>query len=149
MSQESSERAERKEARDVASKFKALSSIELFGHLDEGERQALAQSARRTPFGRAEVITRQGAKANWLYVLVKGEVEVRVTATDGEAERRVSVLAAPSFFGVMALMTVQCFSKVPTSAKERMWNSNRKGTIPRLSTFPTSCGKTFQIGGSA
>lgn len=107
MSQDSSERAERKEARDVAGKFKALSSIELFGHLDESERQALAHTARRTPFGRAEVITRQGAKANWLYVLTKGEVEVRVTSSDGDAERRVAVLAAPSFFGEMALMTGQ------------------------------------------
>ncbi len=105
MSQETSERSERKEARDAANKFKALSSIELFGHLDDGERRALAHTARRTPFGRAEVITRQGATANWLYVLVKGEVDVRVASGDGE--RRVAVLSAPSFFGEMALMTGQ------------------------------------------
>jgi CRP-like cAMP-binding protein/small-conductance mechanosensitive channel len=105
MSQESSERSERKEARDVDAKLKVLSDIELFRHLDQDERRALAGTARRTPFGRAEVITRQGAKANWLYVLSKGEVEVRVATAEGE--RRVAVLTAPSFFGEMALMTGQ------------------------------------------
>ena len=105
MSEETSERSERKEARDVESKFKALSSVELFGHLDEEERRVLAQTARRTPFSRAELITRQGAAANWLYVLTKGEVEVRVALAEGD--RRVAVLSAPSFFGEMALMTGQ------------------------------------------
>jgi CRP-like cAMP-binding protein len=105
LTDETSERSERKEARDVESKLRAFSSIALFGHLDDGERQALAQAARRTPFGRAEVITRQGAKANWLYVLSKGEVEVRIASPEGD--RRVAVLKAPSFFGEMALMTGQ------------------------------------------
>ncbi len=105
ISEETSERAAGKEARDVDSKFRALSSIELFGHLDDAERRALAHTARRTPFGRAEVITRQGAKANWLYVLSKGDVEVRVATAEGD--KRVAVLKAPSFFGEMALMTGQ------------------------------------------
>lgn len=105
MSEETSEREERKVARDLDTRFKALSEVEIFGHLDENERRALAATARRTPFGRSEVVTRQGAKANWLYVLTKGEVEVRVAS--GEDERRVAVLQAPSFFGEMALMTGQ------------------------------------------
>ncbi len=105
ISEETSERAASKEARDDAGKFRALSGIELFGHLDDDERRALAHTARRTPFGRAEVITRQGAKANWLYVLSKGDVEVRVATP--EADKRVAVLKAPSFFGEMALMTGQ------------------------------------------
>jgi small-conductance mechanosensitive channel/CRP-like cAMP-binding protein len=105
LSHESSERHERKEAREVEDKLRALSSIELFQHLDDAERRALAQAARRTPFGRAEVITRQGATANWLYVLSKGEVDVRIASLEGD--RRVAVLTAPSFFGEMALMTGQ------------------------------------------
>ena len=105
MTDETSERVARKQQREVESKMRMLSSIELFGHLDETERRALAQTARRTPFGRAEVITRQGAKANWLYVLSKGEVEVRIASHEGD--RRVAVLKAPSFFGEMALMTGQ------------------------------------------
>lgn len=106
LSNDDTAHAERKEARDVENKFQALSSIELFRHLDDSERRALAQTARRTPFARAEVITRQGAKANWLYVLSKGDVEVRVTS-NGDVDRRVAILHSPSFFGEMALMTGQ------------------------------------------
>jgi len=105
LSEDSKERLERKAARDVENKFQALSSIELFRALDETERRALAQAARWTPFARTEVITRQGAKANWLYVLSKGDVEVKLSSGDGE--RRVAELHAPSFFGEMALMTGQ------------------------------------------
>jgi CRP-like cAMP-binding protein len=105
LNEESSDRLERKEARDVDSKLRSLSNIDLFSHLDDAERQELARTARRTPFGRAEVITRQGAQANWLYVLSKGEVEVRIATPEGD--RRVAVLKAPSFFGEMALMTGQ------------------------------------------
>lgn len=110
LSNDDTAHAERKEARDVENKYQALSNIELFRHLDDSERRVLAQTARRTPFARAEVITRQGAKANWLYVLSKGDVEVRVGSGNGNGngdDRRVAVLHAPSFFGEMALMTGQ------------------------------------------
>ena len=105
LSQEDSARAERKAQRSAQSKLRSLDAVALFEHLDDAERKALAQTARRTPFGRAEVITRQGAKANWLYVLSKGEVEVRIASPEGD--KRVAVLKAPSFFGEMALMTGQ------------------------------------------
>lgn len=105
LSQDDSERAQRKEERAVETKLHSLDDIELFQHLDDGERRSLARAARLTPFGRSEVITRQGAQANWLYVLVKGEVEVRIASREGD--RRVVVLKAPNFFGEMALMTGQ------------------------------------------
>jgi CRP-like cAMP-binding protein len=105
ISQDDSAHQERKALRATESKLRSLEAIELFKHLDDDERRAIAETARRTPFGRAEVITRQGAKANWLYVLAKGDVEVRVSTSEGE--RRVAVLHAPSFFGEMALMTGQ------------------------------------------
>ncbi|HTU61463.1 MAG TPA: cyclic nucleotide-binding domain-containing protein, partial [Polyangiales bacterium] len=81
----------------------ALRQVELFSRLSDEELQSLAESARLTPFVRDEIITRQGATAHWLYVLVKGEVEVRIRAED--QDRRVARLSAPSIFGEMALMT--------------------------------------------
>ena len=105
ISQDDSAHQERKAMRAAESKLRSLEGVELVKHLDDEERRAIAQTARRTPFGRAEVITRQGAKANWLYVLAKGDVEVRVSTSEGE--RRVAELHAPSFFGEMALMTGQ------------------------------------------
>jgi small-conductance mechanosensitive channel/CRP-like cAMP-binding protein len=105
LSQDDTEHAERKAQRAVEATLRSLEGVELFQHLDDDERRAIAQTARRTPFGRSEVITRQGATANWLYVLAKGNVEVRISSAEGD--KRVAVLHAPSFFGEMALMTGQ------------------------------------------
>jgi small-conductance mechanosensitive channel len=82
----------------------SLRGVELFSRLSDEELSLLAESASYAPFVRGEVVTRQGAKAHFLYVLVKGEVEVRV-ATEGGEERRVASVSAPGFFGEMALMT--------------------------------------------
>ncbi|MEP7053245.1 MAG: mechanosensitive ion channel family protein [Pseudomonadota bacterium] len=100
------EHRDRKRTRELESRLRALSAIDLFVTLSEDEQRALASSARLAPFSAREVITHQGATAHWLYVLLKGKALVRV-ATDGGEARQVAVLEAPSFFGEMALMTGQ------------------------------------------
>jgi CRP-like cAMP-binding protein/small-conductance mechanosensitive channel len=104
LSQDDTEHAERKRSREHLRRLSSLESVELFKHLAEEERAKIADTARSAPFSAGEVITRQGAAANWLYVLIKGRVEVRLTGSGGE-EKKVAELAAPSFFGEMALMT--------------------------------------------
>jgi CRP-like cAMP-binding protein len=79
--------------------------VDLFSRLSPEERTAVAESAKIAPFARGEVITRQGMAAHWLYILTRGQAEVRVRVD--EEERNVATLAAPSFFGEMALMTGQ------------------------------------------
>jgi CRP-like cAMP-binding protein len=83
---------------------RVLRDVELFSRLSDEEVSMLAESAKLAPFVRGELVMRQGSKAHWLYVLHKGDVEIRVTGDDGQ-ERRVAVVSAPSFFGEMALMT--------------------------------------------
>ena len=97
--------AERKRSRERDSKRQALASVDIFSRLADEELETLAGSARVAPFAPGEVITRQGAKAHWLYILTKGRAEVRVRS-DGD-DRTVAMLEAPSFFGEMALMTGQ------------------------------------------
>jgi len=97
-------KAERRLQKAQSAIVNALRGVELFSRLADGELMRLAESAKLTPFVRGEVATRQGATAHWLYVLSKGEVEVRVASEDGD-ERRVAMLKAPAFFGEMALMT--------------------------------------------
>ena len=106
VSQDDSEHRDRKQSRELDSRMTALDAIELFANLSEDERRLLAASARLAPFSPREVITRQGAAAHWLYVLLKGSAAVRVASADGE-DRQVAVLEAPNFFGEMALMTGQ------------------------------------------
>jgi small-conductance mechanosensitive channel/CRP-like cAMP-binding protein len=106
VSQDDTQHREQKQQKELDMRIKALAAIDLFGNLSPDEQRTLATSARLAPFAPREVITRQGAQAHWLYVLLKGRAAVRVATEDGD-ERQVAILEAPSFFGEMALMTGQ------------------------------------------
>jgi small-conductance mechanosensitive channel/CRP-like cAMP-binding protein len=106
VSQDDTQRREQKKQHELDARMQALAAIDLFSHLSSDEQRILANSARLAPFAPHEVITRQGAVAHWLYVLLKGRAVVRVATDEGE-DRQVAVLEAPNFFGEMALMTGQ------------------------------------------
>lgn len=106
VSHDNPEHDARKEAREIAAKRAALESVDLFARLSDEEKDALSRSAKLAPFGQGELITRQGATAQWLYVLISGRAEVRVRG-NGHEDLPVATLEAPSFFGEMALMTGQ------------------------------------------
>jgi len=50
-------------------------------------------------------MTRQGAEAHWLYLIHKGDAEVRVSVDGGKTSERVAIIHAGDFFGEMGLMT--------------------------------------------
>jgi small-conductance mechanosensitive channel/CRP-like cAMP-binding protein len=106
VSQDDTQHREQKKQRELDSRTRALAAIDLFSQLSPEEQRTLAASAQLAPFAAHEIITRQGAAAHWLYVLLKGRAIVRVATDEGE-ERQVAILEAPSFFGEMALMTGQ------------------------------------------
>ncbi len=97
------ERAEAKREEDFARRMKALEGVDLFRTISDEDRLALADSLHRAPFAQGETLTREGAKAHHLYIIVKGEVSVRVGGI-GE-ENQVARLNAGHFFGEMALLT--------------------------------------------
>jgi small-conductance mechanosensitive channel len=104
VSHDDPEHRERKQAREIAHRVAALEQIEMLSSLSSDERLQLANFMRLAPFGRGEVITRQNATAHWLYVLTKGEVEVKVRAENG-AEKLVTRMCAPNVFGEMGVVT--------------------------------------------
>ena len=104
VSQDDPEHARRKREREAEFRMKAIESVDLFSRLSRDEKTRLADSARVVPFSTGEVMTRQGAAGHCLYILTRGEAEVRVAHTDG-TESKVAELQAPTFFGEMALMT--------------------------------------------
>ena len=101
---ETEERERTRRARDIEARVAALRGVDLFGSLSAQELQGLAAHLVHAPFAAGDVITRQGALAHWLYILLEGEVEVWVDAADGP-RRLVAGLAAGSVFGEMGMMT--------------------------------------------
>ena len=95
---------ERKVQRELQHRMEVLQHIEMFAGLSHDDRQRLAEGMQPAPFGRAEIITRQDSVAHWLYVLTKGECEVRVRGEAG-GEKLVARLSAPNVFGEMGVMT--------------------------------------------
>jgi small-conductance mechanosensitive channel len=104
ITEDDARRRERKLHEEIEARVQTLSGVELFHSLTDEERQQLASALSVAPFARGEAITRQGAEAHWLYIMTKGEAEVRV-AIDGNLSRKVATLREGDFFGEMGLMT--------------------------------------------
>lgn len=101
---DSSEKRERKEKREIDKRMHALKNVGFLQPLTDEELMNVAAALRYAPFAPGETITKQGAVAHFLYILAEGAVEVRVSV-DGADSRTVTTLMAPTFFGEMGLMT--------------------------------------------
>ncbi|HEX4340422.1 MAG TPA: mechanosensitive ion channel family protein [Polyangiaceae bacterium] len=104
VTEESSERKQEKSRVDQEQRLDALRHVSIFSGLSDEERALLADHLHRAPFAPKESITRQGAIAHWLYIIMTGEASVRV-AVDGGREQEVARLGAGDFFGEMSLLT--------------------------------------------
>jgi CRP-like cAMP-binding protein len=92
-------------ARHRAARARILTQVELFQPLTDAERARLADHLVYAPFAKGETITRQGAVAHWLYILVGGRAEIRAKLEEEAKWRLVATLAAPAVFGEMGLFT--------------------------------------------
>ncbi|HEY7117269.1 MAG TPA: cyclic nucleotide-binding domain-containing protein [Tepidisphaeraceae bacterium] len=105
LTEEDGSRRDRKEGEETGRRVSALRGVELFAPLTDEERRQLAARLRMAPFVRGETIMRQGSRGDWLYILARGEAEVRVASDDGRSSRNVATLKSGDFFGEMGLMT--------------------------------------------
>lgn len=110
-------REARLRAEQLAARVRALQGVELFAQLTAPELETLAGHLVRTPFAAGSVITRQGAVAHWLYLLIAGEAEVWHEAGGG-ARQRVALLTPGTVFGEMGLMTGEPRSATVTARSE-------------------------------
>lgn len=103
LTQEDEHSRNARDQRELARRTAAIRSIALFATLPEAEQHTLAAHLVHAPFVAGSVITRQGAVAHWLYLILHGEAEVVV---DGSAGRTaVARLHDGEFFGEMGLLT--------------------------------------------
>lgn len=94
----------REETTARESRTSALRRFDLFGMLTSDEIARIVPHLSHALFCRGEVMTRQGADANWLYLLVRGTATVQL-ATPGGDTKHVARLQAPDYFGEIALLT--------------------------------------------
>jgi CRP-like cAMP-binding protein len=103
VTEDNSDRRERKGQEQLERRRSVLGSLELFSHLNDQERDELVLRLRPASFARGEVVHRQGSEAHWLYVLFEGKVEERVSKAG--IEEGAFTLEAPNIFGEISLMT--------------------------------------------
>jgi CRP-like cAMP-binding protein len=101
---EDEEHRRRTLAGEEARRTDALSRVSILAPLHDDERRDLASHLVHAPFAPGESIVLQGAAGHDLFILTKGEAEVRVSV-DGGPSRTVATLGAPDFFGEMGLLT--------------------------------------------
>lgn len=90
--------------RELKRRLQAINAIELFARLSDAEKRHLAEHLINAPFAKGDVLTRQGAVAHWLYIIVDGEAEAWWQPPKGP--RRLLEKRGPgNVFGEIGLMT--------------------------------------------
>jgi small-conductance mechanosensitive channel len=103
--QEGEAHREEVRARELNRRLQAISQIDLFSRLSEAEQLELARRLVNAPFARGDIVTRQGAIAHWLYIIVSGEAEAWWQPPDGGHQRLLEKRGPGSLFGELGLMT--------------------------------------------
>ena len=90
-------------ARETERRLEAVQRTSLFVGLPQAEQLVLAQHLQHAPFVAGGTLTRQGAVAHWLYLIVRGQVQVQVEQEG--VKTLVGVLKDGDFFGEMGMLT--------------------------------------------
>jgi CRP-like cAMP-binding protein/small-conductance mechanosensitive channel len=90
-------------AKELARREAALAQVDLFAPLSEAERAELAEHLVYAPFVKGDTVTRQGAVAHWLYLVVAGEADVWIEANGGRTH--LTTISSGKVFGEMGMMT--------------------------------------------
>ncbi|MFO1318967.1 MAG: mechanosensitive ion channel family protein [Burkholderiales bacterium] len=91
------------QAEELRRRRDALKHVDIFATLSETELDTLATHLVHAPFAAGDTVTRQGAIAHWLYIILSGTAEVSVSGPSGS--KPVATLQPGSVFGEMGMMT--------------------------------------------
>jgi small-conductance mechanosensitive channel/CRP-like cAMP-binding protein len=89
--------------REIELRTAALTTMDLFASLTDVERAALARELSTSPYLPGDRIFQAGEKADSLYLLARGRVDVVADGAQG-ARVRLATLDAPAYFGEMGLL---------------------------------------------
>ena len=79
--------AETVRRRELTRRLEALATVPPFATLPEETKADIAERLQYAPFARGDIITKQGNKAHWLYILAFGEAEVLYEPPNGAPQR--------------------------------------------------------------
>jgi small-conductance mechanosensitive channel/CRP-like cAMP-binding protein len=135
----------REQVQALESRTTALHRYGLFSPLTEAELSKVVAALSHAVFCKGEVMTRQGAEAHWLYLLVKGEASVQVQAGTGPS-KSVARLVAPDYFGEMALLTGERrIASVVAESDCECWRLDRQVFKEIVQARPEVAGELSQI----
>ena len=89
--------------REFDRRVAAIRGTDLFARLPAAEQEALASHLVHAPFAAGDVMTRQGAVAHWLSMIIHGEAKVLVDGPGGAVQ--VTTLRDGDVFGEMGMLT--------------------------------------------
>ncbi len=109
-----------KERRELNKRIELLKSHTLFRSLNSDEIKLLAEHLKYTPYVAGDLITQQGSIAHWLYIMVKGTVQVSIKTTDGRRQNLNTISASENgtIIGEMGLMTGEARSATVEAVDE-------------------------------
>ncbi|MEK6284867.1 MAG: mechanosensitive ion channel family protein [Acidobacteriota bacterium] len=110
---------------------KVIGSVEIFAPLSAEEKEAVARSAIKAVYAPGELILRRGAPGDSMFVIYRGNVEVRLPSGDGHAQQ-VAELKPGNFFGEMALLTGEPRNADVIAVNEVETLEITKGILQRL-----------------
>jgi small-conductance mechanosensitive channel/CRP-like cAMP-binding protein len=96
---------EARQKRHQEERLAILNGIDLFSTLNEAEKLQLADGLKFTPFVTGDIVVHQGQVDTWLYILLKGEVEMWYRDEEDGSEHLIDILGPGNIFGEMGLLT--------------------------------------------
>jgi len=108
-----------------------IESVEIFAPLSAEEKEAVARSAIRSVYAPGELILRRGDPGDSMFVIYRGNVQVRLPSRDGNPQQ-VAELKPGNFFGEMALLTGEPRNADVITVSEVETLEIRKGVLQQL-----------------
>lgn len=125
------EQQEPKAGHQEADYDKVIESVEIFAPLSAQEKEAVGQGAIKAVYAPGELILRRGDPGDSMFVIYRGNVEVRLPSRDGNTQQ-VAELKPGNFFGEMALLTGEPRNADVITVSEVETLEIRKGVLQQL-----------------
>lgn len=103
MTEETAERKAHKAQDDLKNRVAALRRVKLFECLTQDDLEKMAARLVFAPFDRGDVMTRQGAEAHWLYLVIDGTAD-RFVENEAHVSTKLATIGAGEIFGQWSIM---------------------------------------------